>query len=75
LWRDWIYRESFNGKLRDELLNGEIFETLQDAKLLIEQRRIEYNTFRPHRSLGYLPAAPEAIEVTPEKSSMLKMAG
>ncbi len=46
--------ESFNGKLRDELLNCEIFETLLEAKVLAEDFRIDYNTYRPHSSLGYL---------------------
>jgi putative transposase len=55
------YIESFNGKLRDELLNREIFTTLQEAKVLIEQWRREYNQVRPHSSLGYCPPAPEAI--------------
>jgi len=55
------YVESFNGKLRDELLNGEIFFTLTEAKVLIERWRREYNTVRPHSSLGYRPPAPEAI--------------
>ena len=55
------YNESFNGKLRDELLNGEIFTTLLEAKVLIENWRKEYNQFRPHSSLGYRPPAPEAI--------------
>ena len=54
------YNESFNGKLRDELLNGEIFTTLKKAQYLIESWRREYNTFRPHISLGYRPPAPEA---------------
>ena len=54
--------ESFNGKLRDELLNGEIFDTLWEAKVLIERWRNEYNRFRPHSSLGYRPPAPETIE-------------
>jgi putative transposase len=54
------YIESFNGKLRDELLNGEIFETLYEAKVLIESWRLEYNSFRPHSSLGYKPPAPES---------------
>ena len=49
------YNESFNGKLRDELLNGEIFTTLLEAKVLIEQWRNEYNQFRPHSSLNYQP--------------------
>ena len=54
------YIESFNGKFRDELLNGEIFYTLKEAKVLIEKWRREYNTFRPHSSLNYRPPAPEA---------------
>ena len=59
------YIESFNGKLRDELLNREIFTTLTEAKILIEQWRREYNQIRPHSSLGYRPPAPEAkIPVT-----------
>ena len=56
------YNESFNGKLRDELLNGEIFTTLLEAQVLIENWRKEYNQFRPHSSLGYRPPAPEAIQ-------------
>ena len=59
------YIESFNGKMRDELLNREIFTTLKEAKVLIEQWRREYNHIRPHSSLGYRPPAPEAkIPVT-----------
>jgi len=54
------YIESFNGKLRDELLNGEIFTTLIEAKVLIEEWKKEYNQVRPHSSLGYKPPAPEA---------------
>lgn len=54
------YNESFNGKLRDELLNGEIFYTLKEAQILIEGWRRFYNTERPHSSLGYLPPAPKA---------------
>ena len=54
------YVESFNGKLRDELLEREIFYTLKEARVLIERWRIEYNTFRPHSPLGYRPPAPEA---------------
>ena len=57
------YIESFNGKLRDELLNREIFTTLTEAKILIEQWRREYNHFRPHSSLGYRPPAPEVVMV------------
>ena len=56
------YIESFNGRLRDELLDGEIFDTLYEAKVLVERWRWEYNTIRPHGSLGYKPPAPEAIQ-------------
>jgi putative transposase len=55
------YCESFNGKLRDELLNGEIFYSLKEAKTVIEAWRRHYNTIRPHSSLGYQPPAPEAL--------------
>jgi len=55
------YIESFNGKLRDELLNREIFTTLEEAKVLIGQWRKEYNQVRPHSALGYRPPAPETI--------------
>ena len=54
------YIESFNGKLRDELLNVEIFDTLREAQVLVERWRKHYNTVRPHSSLGYRPPAPEA---------------
>ena len=54
------YNESFNGSLRDELLNGEIFYSLAEARVLIEAWRRHYNTIRPHSSLGYRPPAPEA---------------
>ncbi len=54
------YNESFNGKLRDELLNGEIFYSLKEARILIEQWRHHYNTKRPHSALGYRPPAPVA---------------
>ena len=56
------YIESFNGKLRDELLNREIFTTLLEARILIESWRKEYNQIRPHSSLGYQPPAPETIQ-------------
>ncbi len=67
------YVESFNGKLRDELLSREIFYTLTEAKVLIERWRQEYNTFRPHSSLGYRPPAPEAIEWRPPASASLHL--
>ena len=52
------YCESFNGTLRDELLNGEIFYSLNEARIVIERWRREYNEIRPHSSLGYRPPAP-----------------
>ena len=59
------YNESFNGKLRDELLNGEIFYSLAEAAVLVEQWRREYNTVRPHSACGGFPQAPEAIKPSP----------
>ena len=56
------YCESFNGRLRDELLAREQFDTLLEAKVLIERWRRHYNTVRPHGSLGYRPPAPEAFQ-------------
>ena len=53
--------ESFNARLRDELLNGEIFYTLAEARIIIESWRRHYNTVRPHGSLGYKPPAPEVF--------------
>lgn len=64
------YVESFNGMLRDELLNGEIFCTVKEAKVLIESWRKHYNTVRPHSSLGYRPPAPEAIAAGPTSASL-----
>lgn len=57
------YIESFIGKLRDELLNREIFTTVTEAKILIEEWRKEYNQVRPHSALNYRPPAPEAVMV------------
>jgi len=62
------YVESFNGKLRDELLNVELFDTLLEAQVLVERWRTHYNTVRPHSSLGYKPPAPEAIQPCPPGS-------
>jgi putative transposase len=53
--------ESFNARLRDELLDGEIFYSLKEAKIVIESWRRHYNTLRPHGSLGYKPPAPEVF--------------
>ena len=68
------YVESFNGKLRDELLDREIFYTLQEARVLIERWRQHYNRFRPHSSLGYRPPAPEAVEIAPPGQIPLPLA-
>ncbi len=55
------YCESFNGKMRYELLDGEIFYSLLEAKIIIERWRVQYNTIRPHSSLGGRPPAPVTI--------------
>jgi putative transposase len=68
------YCESFNGKLRDECLNGEIFYSLKEAQVVIEKWRVHYNTKRPHSSLGYRPPAPLTVAPNPtsldERSNM-----
>ena len=69
------YNESFNGKLRDELLNGEIFYSLAQAAVLVEQWRREYNTIRPHSSLRYRPPAPEALRPDPFFLNLPKLNG
>ncbi len=58
------YIESFNGKLRDKLLNGEIFDTVLEARVLTEDYRRHYNTVRPHSALNYRPPAPEVRVLT-----------
>jgi putative transposase len=55
------YVESFNARLRDELLDGEIFYTLKEAQIIVESWRRHYNTIRPHESLGYKSPAPEVF--------------
>ena len=55
------YIESFNGKLSDELLDGEVFYTLREAEVVIESWRRHYNGVRPHASLGFRPPAPEVV--------------
>ena len=67
------YIESFIGKMRDELLNREIFYTLSEARVLIESWRKHYNTKRPHSSIGYQPPAPETIK--PQNNLTITMAG
>jgi transposase InsO family protein len=59
------YVESFNGKLRDELLDCEVFNTLREAQVLIERWRWHYNAVRPHSALGYRPPAPEVVIAGP----------
>jgi putative transposase len=61
------YCESFNGKLRDECLNGEIFYSLKEAQVVFEKWRVEYNTRRPHSALGYRPRGPVALGLSPIK--------
>jgi putative transposase len=63
------YVESFNGKLRDELLNGEVFTSLKEAQVLIANWRDHYNRYRPHSSLHYLPPAPEAWLISTSRPS------
>ena len=62
------YCESFNGKLRDECLNGEIFYSLREAQAVIEKWRVVYNTLRPHSALGYRPPAPAAF--APQRAAL-----
>ena len=66
------YCESFNGKLRDECLNGEIFYSLKEAQVVIERWRVEYNTRRPHSALGYRPPAPEIFRPLPPPGPALQ---
>ncbi len=66
------YIESFNGRLRDELLNGEIFDTVLEARVICERWRCHYNTVRPHSSLGYRAPAPETIVPWPG-SALLRL--
>jgi putative transposase len=62
--------ESLNGKLRDKLLNGEIFNTVIEARVLIERWREHYNRMRLHSALGYRASAPEAIAAGPPSASL-----
>jgi transposase InsO family protein len=64
------YCESFNARFRDELLNGEIFYSLKEAQIIIEEWRKHYNTKRPHSALGYRPPAPETIVPLDQKPVM-----
>ena len=69
------YNESFNGTLGDEVLKREIFYSLEEAQVLIEQWRREYNTIRPHSSLAYQPPAPEAIRPEPAFLNLPRLRG
>ena len=64
------YCESFNARLRDELLDGEIFYSLKEAQTVIETWRRHYNTARPHSALGYRPPAPESVPWPPAPASL-----
>ena len=64
------YNESFNGKLRDELLNRETFYSLKEVQILTGRWRREYNTIRPHSSLGYRPPVPETIMPRPQLAAI-----
>ncbi len=66
------YCESFNGKMRDEFLNGEIFYSLKEAEVLVEKWRREYNHIRPHSSLGYKPPVPLAVLPSYERDQVLR---
>jgi putative transposase len=65
------YCESFNSKLRDEFLNGEIFYSLKELRVLAERWRVQYNTIRPHSSLGYRPPCADSM-ATPNFSGVWK---
>jgi transposase InsO family protein len=67
------YLESFNGKLRDELLNLELFDTLREAQVLVERWRRHYNQLRPHSALGYRPPAPAAWPACSPGSATLRL--
>ena len=69
------YNESFNGTLGEEVLKREIFYSLEEAKVLTEQWRREYNTIRPHSSLRYRPPAPEALRPDPFFLNLPKLNG
>ena len=64
------YCESFNARFRDELLNGEIFYSLKEARIIIEEWRRHYNTVRPHSPLGYRPPAPESLTQMDQRPTM-----
>jgi putative transposase len=67
------YIESFNGKLRDDVLNREVFHSVKEAKVIVENWRLEYNNHRPHSSLGYMTPAAFAASRNPPGSATLRL--
>jgi len=67
------YIESFNGKLRDEVLNREVFYSVKEAKVIVESWRLEYNNHRPHSGLGYMTPAAFAASCNPSGSAALRL--
>ena len=67
------YIESFNGKLRDEILNREVFYSVKEAKVIVESWRLEYNNHRPHSGLGYMTPAAFAASCNPPGSAALRL--
>ena len=67
------YIESFNGKLRDEILNREVFYSVKEAKVIVEDWRLEYNNHRPHSGLGYMTPAAFAASCNPPGSATLRL--
>jgi len=57
-WSHLPFKIRFNSKFRHEVLSREVFYTLEEAEVMVENWRVEYNTIRPHSSLGYRPPAP-----------------
>ena len=68
------YIESFNGKLRDDILNREVFHSVKEAKVIVENWRLEYNNHRPHSGLDYMTPAAFAAGCNPPGSATLRLA-
>ena len=68
------YIESFNGKLRDEILNRQVFYSVREAKVIVEDWRLDYNNHRPHSSLDYMAPAAFAASCNPPGSATLRLA-
>ena len=67
------YIESFNGRLRDDVLNREVFYSVKEAKVIVENWRLEYNNHRPHSGLGYMTPAGYAVSCNPPGSATLRL--